>query len=109
MSTQSPRPSSETGITPGAAMPIPHQTSRPDADPIESHQPENWESQIKKPDPSSDLEDRASNLGCGLALIIVGAGMLAQRFGWIPAGDWIWPAGLIGLGATYLYKAFRQR
>jgi hypothetical protein len=54
------------------------------------------------------IEERSSNLGCGLAFIIVGGGMLAQRMGWIPEGDWLWPAALIGLGVGYLYKAFRK-
>jgi hypothetical protein len=54
------------------------------------------------------VEERSWNLGCGLAFIIIGAGMVAQKMGWIPEGDWVWAAGLIGLGVGYLYKAFRK-
>jgi hypothetical protein len=54
------------------------------------------------------VEERSWNLGCGLALVIVGAGGLAQKMGWIPEGDWLWSAGLLGIGVGYLYKAFRK-
>jgi hypothetical protein len=64
--------------------------------------------QLKKGNASSEKDERADNLGCGLALIIVGGGMLAQNLGWLPKGDWLWPGALIGLGAGYLYKAFRK-
>jgi hypothetical protein len=59
---------------------------------------------------SSDekIEERAHNLGCGLAFVLVGLGLIAQRLGWVPEGDWIWPVALVGIGVGDLYKAFRK-
>ena len=57
---------------------------------------------------SKDIDERSQNLGCGVAFVIVGAGLLAQKMGWIPQGDWIWPAALIGIGVGYLFKALRK-
>jgi 2-keto-3-deoxy-galactonokinase len=108
MSTQSPTPLPETGIRTDMPVPVPHSTSRSDGERAERHIPGVEATQVEKQDPSAAVEERANNLGCGLAFLIIGAGMLAQRLGWIPAGDWIWPAALIGLGVGYLYKAFRK-
>jgi hypothetical protein len=108
MSTQSPKPSPEPGITPGMVVPVPHSTGRPHGEGTETHTPRVEAATIEKHDTSAGVEERANNLGCGLAFLIIGIGMLAQRLGWIPAGDWIWPAALIGLGVGYLYKALRK-
>jgi Domain of unknown function (DUF5668) len=60
------------------------------------------------PNPNPPEDDRGDNLGCGIALIVGGGLMLAQRLGWIKDGDWLWPCVLIGLGVSYLYKVFRR-
>jgi hypothetical protein len=52
--------------------------------------------------------DRAENFGCGVAFVVGGGLMLAQRVGWIKESELLWPCILVGLGATYLYKALRK-
>jgi hypothetical protein len=108
MSTPSPNPSPQTGITRDKVAPVPHPTSPADAEGADTSIAEVDAAGIEKGDTAAQVEERANNLGCGLAFLIVGAGMLAQQMGWIPAGDWMWPAALIGFGVAYLYKALRK-
>jgi hypothetical protein len=59
--------------------------------------------------PTSTSEERAGNIGCGIALLVAGGIMIAGQLGWIKNADWLFPAILIGWGANYLYKALSRR
>ena len=69
----------------------------------------NKTSEINEDAGDADVDDRGDNLGCGITFIIIGVGMLAQNMGWLPKGDWFWPAVLIGLGIGSLFKAFTRK
>ncbi|MGB8813920.1 MAG: hypothetical protein WCC57_12115, partial [Paracoccaceae bacterium] len=44
-------------------------------------------------------------IGFGLFLVLAGAVLLAERFGWLPSGsDWFFPAILIAWGVGELYQ-----
>lgn len=103
MNPESQKPSQENAIRADTGMPNPVPEGRADLEESARIPPD-----IKKDDASDDTEERSNNLGCGVAFILVGAGMFAQNFGWIPKGDWIWPSALIGLGVAYLYKVYRK-
>ena len=70
-------------------------------------------------DPNSDVQpdradspgrkdERASNVGWGIGLLAAGMLMAAQQFGWAEDVNWFVPALLLGLGGSYLYKAFTR-
>lgn len=54
-------------------------------------------------------ESKNENLGCGILLILVGLGIIAQRMGWFQFNvEWVLPLALIGWGAFEVLKALRK-
>lgn len=53
--------------------------------------------------------EEKKGIGCGLFLVLVGLGLLAERLGWIPFDvAWFWPAVLIAIGGSMVYRATRR-
>ena len=59
--------------------------------------------------PPHGSEDRAEKFGCGVTLLVAGGFMLAQQLGYIKGADWLFPAILLGWGATYIFGAMRKQ
>jgi hypothetical protein len=60
------------------------------------------------PESAAERDERASNLGCGIGLLVAGGLLIAREVGWIKGVDWLLPAVIVGLGANYLYRALRR-
>ena len=57
----------------------------------------------------SDSHDRRKGIGCGVFLILVGAGLFADRMGWFPFDAvWFLPAVFVAWGVGELFDAFRK-
>ncbi len=61
------------------------------------------------PEPATQTDERAANLGWGIGLLVAGGFMAARQLGWIEDTEWLLPAVIIGLAAKHLYKAFNPR
>jgi hypothetical protein len=49
-------------------------------------------------------------IGCGLFLILVGAGIFAERMGWFPFNMfWFLPAAFVAWGIAEIFNAFRDK
>ena len=53
--------------------------------------------------------ERAGGIGCGLVLLLAGAGLFAENMGWIKSGTWLFPGVLAVLGVASIYNALRRR
>lgn len=61
---------------------------------------------VVKPTPTVHRE----SFGWGVFFLLVGLGLLAERFGWLPVKDgWFLPVIFIAWGASKIYGAFTRK
>ena len=73
--------------------------------------PQTIEEKEKSPVQQQDAQDeRGTNVGIGLFLILAGIALFAKEMGWLPFKiNWLLPAILVALGVGFLYDSFKKK
>ena len=55
-------------------------------------------------------EDKGTNVGWGVFLILAGLALFAKEMGWLPFKiNWLLPAILVAIGVGFLYDSFKKK
>jgi hypothetical protein len=69
------------------------------------------EEKEKRPVQHEDAEDeKGTNVGWGIFLILAGIALFAKEIGWLPFKiNWLVPAILVAIGVGFLYDSFKKK